>query len=133
MRRVFRAFTTTALLTLLAVGPAASAQAVAADGNARQGEAAARPMMFDVIPRWALALGVGTISSTGVGTIAFESLGSAGVTTNAAESLGNSGPACANVDNAVLTDSRACATVADRSTVASLDELKLQLASGSRG
>ncbi len=32
--------------------------------------------MFDVIPRWALALGIGTISAAGVSTIAFESFGS---------------------------------------------------------
>ena len=31
--------------------------------------------MFDVIPRWALALGIGTISAAGVSTIAFESFG----------------------------------------------------------
>ena len=42
--------------------------------------------MFDVIPRWALALGIGTISAASVGTLAFETLGSnsACVETNSA-------------------------------------------------
>ena len=50
--------------------------------------------MFDVIPRWALALGIGTISAASVGTLAFETLGS------------NS--ACVEANSAVL-ESNSCA------------------------
>jgi hypothetical protein len=50
--------------------------------------------MFDVIPRWALALGIGTISAAGVGTLAFEAIGSS--------------PACVETHSSIL-DSNSCA------------------------
>ena len=76
--------------------------------------------MFDVIPRWALALGIGAISA-------------AGVTTVALESLGTSQPACASAHSAVV-DSSSCAkgdavTGAAGSALASIDQLKAQLTS----
>src|SRR5918992_2947836 len=73
------------------------------------------PIRFDVIPRWALALGIGTISAAGVGTIAFEAMGS--------------NPACVETRSAVI-DSNSCAKGdAAESAVASVDELKGQLTS----
>src|SRR5256885_4353599 len=71
--------------------------------------------MFDVIPRWALALSIGTISAAGVGAIAFEAVGS--------------NPACVESHSAVLDSSNCAKGDAAESTVASLDELKAQLTS----
>jgi len=51
--------------------------------------------MFDLVPRWALALGIGAVSA-------------AGATTVAMESLGTSKPACVEQHSAVI-DSSACA------------------------
>ena len=50
--------------------------------------------MFDVIPRWALAVGIGTISAAGIGTVAFEAIGAS--------------PACVATHSSVL-DSNTCA------------------------
>src|SRR5712692_9503504 len=52
-------------------------------------------IMFDLIPRWALALGIGAISASGVTTVAMES-------------LGTSKPACVASHSAVI-DSSTCA------------------------
>lgn len=69
--------------------------------------------MFDVIPRWALALGIGTISAPGVATIAMEG-------------LGTSEPVCAETHNGI--DSSACVNGADKEgALASIDQLKAQL------
>ncbi len=67
--------------------------------------------MFDVIPRWALALGIGTVSAASVGTIAFETLGS------------NS--ACVETHSAVLESNSCAKDAAAGSAVASLDQQRL--------
>ncbi|MBF6046508.1 hypothetical protein GO001_14945 [Streptomyces sp. NRRL B-1677] len=120
MPRIARAFTATALLTLLTTGLAAPAHAAGADTGVRTGgttgRTTAQPMMFDVIPRWALALGIDTISAAGVATVAMEG-------------IGTTGPACVQTHAGV--PSTACATVGDRSKLVSIDEL--QVGSGSPG
>src|SRR5262249_35785580 len=84
--------------------------------------------MFDVIPRWALALGIGAISAAGVTTVALESLGS-------------NHPACAEAHSAVV-DASSCAKgdavtgAADSAAtgaLASIDQLKAQLTSSVSG
>src|SRR5688572_14833474 len=70
--------------------------------------------MFDLIPRWALALGVGAVSAAGVGTVAFGT-------------LDTSKPACVSGSSAVI-ESSACATADAATALASIDPLRAQLA-----
>src|SRR5882724_4266294 len=76
--------------------------------------------MFDLVPRWALALGVGAISVAGVTTVA---MGSSDPST----------PACVESHSAVL-ESNACATgQAANDAVLSIDQLKGQLTTAVTG
>jgi hypothetical protein len=75
--------------------------------------------MFDLVPRWALALGVGAISAAGVTTVA----------------MGSSDPtkaACVEQHSAVL-DSNACTSGEAASNVLSIDQLQGQLTTAVTG
>ncbi|MDQ1498680.1 MAG: hypothetical protein QOI86_2020, partial [Actinomycetota bacterium] len=76
--------------------------------------------MFDLVPRWALALGVGAISAAGVSTVA---IGSASSTQ----------PACAESHSSVL-DANACANGQSATdALMGIDQLKGQLTTAVSG